>query len=222
MKRIMYVLITAAGLLWSNPAFISPATAEPLIKLPETPIRSCRRGRAKLYDECSNQKRLFAAALDRANAEGKTLLVSYGAEWCIWCHVFDAYLNGEKSRFSYKFASPDAPNMFRRATLYEREKSDVSAKAAALQNFAANNFVLVHIDAQYAPRGDAVLKRTRALAHYNGGLPFIFTVNKSGRYAAHLFYNRVETRRDSTDWYRGYNRQKLIAELKRVKAAAQR
>ena len=222
MKRIVYVLITAAGLLWSNPVFNSPASAEPLIKFPDTPVRSCRRGRAKLYDECSNQKRLFAAALTHANAEGKTLLVSYGAEWCIWCHVFDAYINGEKSRFSYKFATPDAPNRFRRATLYEREKSDVSAKAAALQKFVADNFVLVHIDAQYAPYGDAVLENTGALPHSDGSIPYVFTVNKSGRYAAHMFYDRVETRRDSTDWYRGYNRQNLTSELERMKAAAQR
>jgi len=222
MKRIIYVLIAAAGLFYSNPVFISPATAEPLVKFPETPIQSCRRGRAKLYDECSDQTRLFAAALDRANAEGKTLLVSYGAEWCIWCHVFDAYLNGEKSRFSYKFASPDAPNMFRRATLYEREKSDVSTEASALQGFVADNFVLVHIDAQYAPHGETVLEISRASAHYDGGLPYIFTVDKSGQYAAHMFYDRVEIRRDSADWYRGYNRKNLIAELKRIKAASQR
>src|SRR5215467_14534017 len=56
--------------------------------------RACRRGRAKLYDECSDQLSLFETATTRAVAEGKVPLVSYGAEWCIWCHVFERYIHG--------------------------------------------------------------------------------------------------------------------------------
>jgi hypothetical protein len=134
-------------LLWANPVFNSPASAEPLIKYPDTPVRSCRRGRAKLYDECSNQERLFAAALARANAEGKTLLVFYGAEWCIWCHVFDAYINGEKSRFNYKFVSPDAPNMFRRATLCERENRMFRSKRQPCNNLRRT--ISLCVDTEY-------------------------------------------------------------------------
>lgn len=209
-----FAVIVLAGMLW-----VTPSLSAPLIKYPDAPDTSCRNGRAKIYDECSDQMVLFKTALSRANSEGKTLLISFGAEWCIWCHVFEAYIEGEKSRFDYTYASPDAPDDTYNATLYEREKSDVSAQANDLKEFVATRFVLVNIDSRFAPNGNDVLENTGAIDHYPGGLPFIFTVDHTGAYSAQLFHERVETRRDSDDWYRGYNREKLQAELGRMDAA---
>ncbi len=69
------------------------------------------------------------------------------------------------------------------------------------------------IDAQYAPNGRAVLKNTGADRHFDHGIPFVFTVSKTGKYSANMTSKRVEIRRDTMDWYRGYNRTKLLKEL---------
>jgi len=108
------------------------------------------------------------------------------------------------ARFTHTYASGRAPEDKFTATLYERQQADVSTEAAALQRFVAENFVIAHIDAQYAPNGQAVLKQTGA--DYPSGLPFIFTVDAQGRRAAELDHDLVETRRDTDDWYHGYHR----------------
>ena len=190
------------------------ANAAGIAKLPEHFDKNSRKGRAKLYDECGDQRALFASALKRAGKEGKVLLVSFGAEWCIWCHVFDQYVHGGKTRFKYTYGYPDDPDRRDTSTLHERAKKDVTADARQLESFVAKSFVIVHIDSQYAPHGWTVLKDTGAQSHYTGGIPFIFTVNAQGQYAARLESSRVETRRDGFwDWYRGYSRQGLMAQL---------
>jgi len=178
--------------------------------------KGCRQGRAKLYDECLDQSSIFEAAKHGAAAENKVLLVSYGAEWCIWCHVFDKYIHGETTRFEYSYGRPDAPEARQTSTIFEREKRDVTADAAALSAYVARSFVVVHIEGQYAPNGAAVLEKTGAAPFMNYSIPFIFTVDRRGQYAAHFKNEPVEIRRDTDDWYRGYDRRKLLAELQRM------
>lgn len=197
-----------------------PLAGSKITVIPETFDKACRRGRARLYDECSDQLAVFDRAVKRAVAENKVLLVSYGAEWCIWCHVFEKYIHGEKSRFAYTYGSASAPEARTTSTIFEREKNDVGADAAALNAYVASSFVVVHIDAQYGPNNLAVLKKTRAIEYADGSIPFIFTVDRKGRYAGHLDHDLVETRRDTDDWYRGYDRRKLMAELQRIHTAA--
>ena len=172
---------------------------------------NCRRGRAKIYDECADQTALFAQALANAREQQKTVLVSYGAEWCIWCHVFDQYVRGGKSKFTYSYGSPDEPEERYTSTIYEKEKHDVSADALALNEFVARHFVLVHIEGHYAESGFDLLIQTKAAEHYDDSIPFIFAVGRDGQYAAKLRSKQVETRRDGIwDWYRGYSRKALI------------
>ena len=177
---------------------------------------------AKLYDECLDQSRIFEAAKQLAAAENKVLLVSYGAEWCIWCHVFAKYIHGETTRFEYSYGRPDAPEARQTSTIFEREERDVKADAAALSAYVARSFVVVHIEGQYAPNGAAVLEKTGAAPFMNYSIPFIFTVDRRGQYAAHFTNEPVEIRRDTDDWYRGYDRRKLLAELQRMHDTASR
>lgn len=180
----------------------------------------CRDGKARVFDECGDQSVLFKVALAQAKAEGKVLLVEYGAEWCIWCHVFDAHINGEHHKFQYTYGSPDEPESRYTTTFKEGKWADVAA-ANALRDFVAATFVIVHIDADHAPKGDAVLEATGARAHYRGGIPFVFTVDPSGRFAAKFVHDAAERRRDTdTDWYRGYDRENLIRQLKGMRDAA--
>lgn len=55
---------------------------------PETLDADCRDGRAKTYDQCGDQFAMFQQAFENAQEQEKVLLVSLGAEWCVWCHVF--------------------------------------------------------------------------------------------------------------------------------------
>ncbi len=197
------------------------ASAGEIIKFPRQIDKGCRDGRAKLYDECSDQVALFKSALTFADENGKVLLVSYGAEWCIWCHVFDAYIEGGKSKFRYTYGSPRAPDERYRATIYEREKEDVTEAAESLRRFVAESFVIVHVENYHSPNGYSVLEVSGADQHYDKYIPYVFSVDSQGAYAGHFVSERAKTRRDTDDWYRGYNRQQLTQELDRLKTLAQ-
>lgn len=186
-------------------------------KFPKTIDKNCRGGGAKIFDECSDQVKLFRVALVRARKSNKTVLVSYGAEWCIWCHVFEAYINGKRSKFDYVYGGPDEPDARYRATLYEREQSDVSREAKALNDFVKRNFIVVHIENRLAPNGRLVLQKTGAAQHFSGGIPFIFAVDGKGKYVGHIRSKSVEVRRDTADWFRGYDRKKLLFHLHKLK-----
>lgn len=218
----------AVGCSGNPPSLPSATAAVPTVvagakKITTVPARtnaSCRKGRAKLYDECGDQLTLLQEARAVAKRENKVVLVSFGAEWCIWCHVFAKYVYGQMTEFSYTYASPDAPDLTDTSVLYERQTRDVSGDARALNAYMADNFVLVHIDAQFAPNGRKVLSKLDAEKRYKGGIPFVFSVGRTGKFAASFESDEVEIRRDTADWYRGYDRQKLLAVLKRLKAAA--
>ncbi len=180
----------------------------------------CRDGKASMFDECTDQVLLFTQALSRAAAEEKVLLVEFGAEWCIWCHVFEAHVNGEYDRFQYTYGSPNQPDARHTATFREGPQWTDAQAAEELRNFVADNFVIVHIDLQYAPNGMNVLASTGAEEHFKGGVPFVFTVDKQGRFAAVFNDDSVERRRDDANPYRGYDRRGLITQLTAMRDAA--
>ena len=190
-----------------------------LVSFPTQISADCRDGKAKIYDECGDQLALYETALAAAVEQDKILLVSYGAEWCIWCHVFDAYILGEYSSFTHTYSGPQDDERFT-STLHERETYDVSAEAAELAAFVAKHFVLLHLEYKYSAGSDDALIASGAIDFYNQSLPFIYTVSHNGQFAAMLDTNSVETRRDTADWFRGYNRRQLSAELARLETAA--
>jgi hypothetical protein len=190
------------------------------VGFPEALDPACRDGKARLFDECSDQVALFNEARARAGAQGKVLLVELGAEWCIWCHVFEAHVNGEYDRFRYTYGGPTEPEA-RYTTSFEEGPQWSDAQAAEdLRTFVAANFVIVHIDLQYAPRWIDVLRDTGAEPHYRGGVPFVFTVDGHGRFAGRFDHDAVERRREDRNWYRGYDRRGLIAQLTAMRDAA--
>lgn len=196
------------------------AGAKSITSFPAVPNKACRNGRAKLYDECADQLALLAAAKARAAQDNKVLLVAYGAEWCIWCHVFAEHIYGRTGRFSYTYGSAERPDARQTSTLDERAARDVKGDAAALNTYVADNFVVVHIDAQYAPNGRKVLEVLDAGRLFESWIPFVFTVGRNGKAVASFSHRDVEVRRDTADWYRGYDRVTLLRELKRMREAA--
>lgn len=140
-----------------------------LVAVPADPQALCPAQRVKLYAGCMDQRSLFIEGFLRARAEEKVLLVSFGAEWCIWCHVIDAELTGLTS----SAATPEE-----------------EATAAELADYAAAHFVIVRIDAEGQEGAEAVLDATGGRPHFPGGIPFLFTVDRDGQYVASL---RAET-----------------------------
>ena len=47
------------------------------------------------YDAHANAFEQLAAAVTKADAEDKLLLVISGGDWCIWCHYLAAFLDSE-------------------------------------------------------------------------------------------------------------------------------
>jgi hypothetical protein len=198
----------------------SPPLAHAYAGFPLEIDSKCRDGKAQIFDECGDQLALFKTALARANLEHKVLLVEFGAEWCIWCHVFDAHINGEHHRFTYTYGTPDEPESRQTTTFKEGKGADARA-ANALREFVAANFVIVHIDAAYAPNSDHVLEASGASERYDETLPFIFSVDQRGKFAQKFMSDAVEKRRDTeSDWYRGYDRAGLLAQLTSMRDAA--
>lgn len=193
--------------------------ASEITTIPEEISLSCRGGMAELYDECSDQQELFLKAQKIAVDEGKVLLISYGAEWCIWCHVFNAYIHGQHTLFAPTFS--DSDDVVRaRELMYERAKTDIRPLAVDLHNYVARHFVVLHIDSRYAPGSFEVLEMTEAEQHFDDGLPFIFTVNSDGMFAQQTNHDLIEMRRDTEDWFRGYDRKGLLKMLQQMHAAA--
>lgn len=83
-------MLRAAIIALSSLLIVTPAIAEGGLveSFPKALDKDCRDGRAKTYDQCGDQFALFEEAFATAQAQEKVLLVSLGAEWCFWCHVF--------------------------------------------------------------------------------------------------------------------------------------
>lgn len=184
-----------------------------ITRFPKYLDRNCRSGTSRIFDECGSQVAIYESALAEANKVGKTLLISYGAEWCIWCHVFDAYITGKSGQFDYRYDK-------HLVAIHESEDSSTAIESTILNRFVKDSFVLANIEANYARDGGEVLRRSDALQHFTGALPFIYTTNSQGRWAASFDYHKAETRRDGPNWFRGYDRRNLLAELQAMRSAA--
>ena len=49
----------------------------------------------RIYDESADGAAQVAAALARAKAEHKRVLLDFGANWCVWCHVLHAFFDSD-------------------------------------------------------------------------------------------------------------------------------
>jgi len=171
---------------------------------PERISSSCREGVAQIYDECSDQTIILSKAIKESEGTGKSVLVVYGAEWCIWCHVFDKYVKGHSRKFKYKWQYHDGDNLDWK--MKERENK------------------LVHIESYHSPNGAKAVQQTGFDPNKFSYVPVIFSLNQSGNYAAHMLaYDAIpgmEIREDSGRDFRGFDRQILLTELTKPRRLA--
>ena len=191
---------------------------------PQSLSHQCREGNAKIYDECGSQTEIMKAALISANESGKTLLMVYGAEWCIWCHVFDKYVKGGYRAFEYEWEYHDGDLLS--WNMLEWVSDDTERQARKLNKYVSENFVVVHIEGHFSEDGldviDAIGFDRNEMSFY----PFIFSVTADGKYAAHMLaYDAIpglEIRQSAGLSYRGFDREILLRELVRLKQAAEK
>lgn len=214
------IRITALFTLFLTLGTSAVAENDALSVFPLEIKRGCRGGSAKSYDECGDQEALFQLALKTANQQGKVLLVSYGAEWCIWCHVFSSYVRGESGVFTHSFADPDGGRPTS-ATMFETPSPGMEQNAKDLQAFVADTFVLLYLESHYAQGARAAVASTGYDADDIWWIPFVFTVRTDGTFAMALEHERVERRREGVFWYRGYDRKALKEALSDIRDAAQ-
>jgi hypothetical protein len=169
-------------------------TSLPITHFPAVTSPGCRNGAAKLFDECGSQVKIFEAALTESRRSKRVLIVSYGAEWCIWCRVFDAYVAGQVGQFEYRLEDG-------RARFNEFASEAMRKDAINLNRLVSEGFVIAHIENRFSADGEAVLDRTGAVNHFDGRIPFVFSVTPAGKFAATFNGDIAEVRREGADWY---------------------
>lgn len=194
----------------------------PISSFPQTIPTDCGDGQAKLFNECADQTEILNEAITAANQQGKHVLVSYGGEWCIWCHVLDKYFKGQFRTFDYKWrdSAGDISEWLMQEDITPKEVKD----AIALNNFVANNFVIAHIDNSYANGEEAIAMtglNPEAVYYY----PYIIVLDNQGMYAGEMASSSaiegLEIRESGGEEFRGYNRDLLLAQLEELKSRAE-
>jgi thiol:disulfide interchange protein len=75
------------------------ATVRPVPSLtPPPPSATSPAESASLYDPNADARADIAGALKAAKADGKRVLLDFGADWCPDCHVLAAYMDGSAGR----------------------------------------------------------------------------------------------------------------------------
>ena len=60
-----------------------------LLGLNSYPLANDCDSTGKVYDLCIDQEVVYETAVNQALKENKIIIVSFGAEWCGWCHKLD-------------------------------------------------------------------------------------------------------------------------------------
>lgn len=181
-------------------------------QLPLNPSATCRGQESLLFDECSSQRELFEDAKELAADQGKQLIVVYGAEICVWCHVFAAFVQGGSGRFEYQIRA--------RQEVFVEQAPASQTPPEALERYIARNIVLFYMEGRHAGDGYAVLEEIGAEPHFDGILPFVFSLNDEDNYSTSMSTlvdrEALYVRRSEPDKYYGFNREILLSELRRI------
>lgn len=188
---------------------------------PEVISEDCGDGKAKLFDECGDQTEILNQAIASAKYQDKNVLVTYGGEWCIWCHVLDRYFQGQFRTFDYQWR--DSEGDVSEWLMHEDITTKDIQDAIALNNFVANNFVVAHIDNSYANGSEAIAMTgldPDAVFYY----PYIIVLDNQGKYAGTMAASSaiegLEVRESGGQEFRGYKRDLLLEQLKTLKNKA--
>lgn len=94
MNRTALAALLAAYVAAMNTA--AQETAPPAPPPPSAPAAPEKPKRAPIYDEQADARKQITAALARARAENRRVLIQWGANWCGWCHVLHDTCRNDK------------------------------------------------------------------------------------------------------------------------------
>ncbi|UNU74183.1 thioredoxin family protein [Moraxella nasovis] len=221
MKKLPYVgLLFGLAISACSFADTTAPTIKPIEHFPKTPDVNCRDGNAKLHDECGDQVLIIKNAIATAQSQNKNVLMIYGGEWCIWCHVLDRYFNGKIQTHDYVWR--DSNGDLSQWVMNENITQNDIDNAIKLNHYVADNFVIAHIDGDYANGEQALdyVNFTDEIVVY----PTIMVLNKQGKYAHHMpptsFIDGLQIREVDGQPYRGYDRAILLQELQKLHGMA--
>lgn len=91
MKKLIYILtITAATAVASFGQTSAPEKANPAAAPPSPPPAAAKIVREK-FDPKRNAAEDLRAAMTKAQAENKRIILDVGGEWCGWCRFMDEF-----------------------------------------------------------------------------------------------------------------------------------
>ncbi|MBS0295863.1 MAG: thioredoxin family protein [Proteobacteria bacterium] len=169
------------------PAHVGPRG---LVTFPDA-AQACGDDESHHYVTCRTQTEVLQAAMVRARREHKQVLVSVGADWCIWCYVSALYFNGWSDT--------------RREPAAAGDRDD----AIALADYMAPRFVVVNLNAE-APDLAPALEAAHIDQEQVRGYPSFFLLDAAGARFVDLDRASLPKAGD----FRGYSRRGMLALLK--------
>ncbi len=100
----------------------------------------------------------------------------------------------------------------------KEKRGDISQGAPVLARFTAENFVVVHIEDDFAPGAEDVVAAAGAEASFQEKYPATCAAPPGGRFAAKMEHPFVKIEIPGS--YQGYIRGHALKALKRLRAAA--
>ncbi len=96
MKRTALAAFVAAALMPVVRSAPEPPPEPPPAAPTEAPAAQEKPKRAPIYDEQADARKQISAALARARAENRRVLIEWGANWCPWCHLLQETFRNDK------------------------------------------------------------------------------------------------------------------------------
>ena len=149
------------------------------------------------YKGCEDQVAILKAALEQAKAEGKLLIVVFGADWCPWCRALDIMIPSDQI-MGFKGDGLDYRARFKLT------KIAVSVIARPRNSPVPSGIALIDLVAAEA----GITKPP--------GIPFIAVINpRSGK----VFARNTEDLENNTATAQGHHAEKVRAVLREAEKA---
>ena len=167
-----------------------------LVSYPNVALLCPKQPAGNLFATCLPQEKVFQKARAHAAAENKLLLVDYGADSCIWCGVIDRYFDGDIG------------------VQHEQIDHLDFGLSGQLARTMSKTFILVHINSEVEAEARQVMAGIGAEAVVGGPIPAFIALDPATGATERAYLEKAEN--PVAGEYHGYDRGKLLTELRRA------